>query len=171
MKASAVIAIDPGPVRSALVKWDGERVGFSIYKPNDEILQFLYQRKFPLPVVIEKIASYGMPVGETTFETVYWSGRFAEASGIGTVDRITRGEVKMHLCHSMRAKDGNVRWAIIDRFGGKEKAIGRKATPGPLHGIAGDVWAALAVAITWWDTHSDDHAIEAPFESTIEVRQ
>lgn len=34
---------------------------------------------------------------------------------------------------------------------GKEKAIGKKATPGPLYGVVGDEWAALAVAVTWWD--------------------
>jgi hypothetical protein len=87
------------------------------------------------------------------FETVYWSGRFAEAYGAARVDRVPRLKVKLHLCHDSRAKDGNIRQAILDRFGGKDQAIGRKAAPGPLYGIAGDVWAALALAIAWWDTH------------------
>lgn len=39
--------------------------------------------------------------------------------------------------------------ALIDRFGGKDAAIGRKATPGPLYGITKDLWSALAIAITY----------------------
>jgi hypothetical protein len=58
-----------------------------------------------------------MPVGAEVFETIYWSGRFAEAYGVEHDARITRIDVKMHLCHSPRAKDGNVRQALIDRFG------------------------------------------------------
>jgi hypothetical protein len=64
---------------------------------------------------------------------------------------VYRREVKTNLCGSMKAKDGNVRQALIDRFGGKEKAIGKKKTPGPLYGFSADVWQALAVAITFAD--------------------
>lgn len=55
----------------------------------------------------------------------------------------------MHICGRANASDTNIRAALIDLWGGKEKAIGKKATPGPLHGISKDVWAALAVAITY----------------------
>jgi len=43
---------------------------------------------------------------------------------------------------------------LIDRYGGvggKRAAIGLKASPGPLHGVSKDVWAALAVAVTYAD--------------------
>lgn len=36
-------------------------------------------------------------------------------------------------------------------YGGKERAIGKKATPGKLYGVSADVWQALAVALTWAD--------------------
>jgi hypothetical protein len=50
-----------------------------------------------------------------------------------------------------------VRASLIDRFGPyKEKAIGKKATPGPLFGIHADEWSALAIAVTWYDLHKDD---------------
>jgi hypothetical protein len=63
--------------------------------------------------------------------------------------RIYRADVKLHLCNSHRAKDKNVRQALIDLYGPtKEAAIGRKASPGPLYGLAGDGWAALGVAVT-----------------------
>ena len=65
---------------------------------------------------------------------------------------IERREEKLHLCDSPRANDSTIRQAIIDRFGGKDAAIGKKKVPGPLYGISGDVWAALAVAITAVET-------------------
>jgi hypothetical protein len=69
------------------------------------------------------------------------------------VTLMVRRDVKMHICGQMKAKDSNIRAALIDRFGGKERAIGRKASPGPLFGITADRWAALALAITWLDLH------------------
>ena len=152
-----VIGLDPGNERSALVVYDGasESVLDSVFDYNNSVMNFLtvtreYGNVRPT-LVIEKVACYGMPVGESVFETVYWSGIFARAYGLSFTERITRGDVKMHLCRSMRAKDGNVRQAILDRFGGKEKAVGKKAIPGPLHGLHGHHFAALGVAITFSD--------------------
>jgi hypothetical protein len=100
--------------------------------------------------VCEMVASYGMPVGREVFDTVFWSGRFCEAADDHAL--VYRKDVKMHLCGNMRARDGNIRQALIDRFGpGKDIAIGRKATPGPLYGFKSDMWAALGVWITYHD--------------------
>jgi hypothetical protein len=89
------------------------------------------------------------------FETCVWIGRFVQEwetlTGAEPL-RVFRREVKLHLCGSPRAKDANIRQALIDRYGGKEAAIGRKASPGPLHGVSGDVWSALAVAVCAADT-------------------
>ena len=92
-----------------------------------------------------------MPVGRDVFETVYMIGRMAEAiARWGTpVDRMPRRIVKLHLCQTQRAKDSNVRAALLDLYG--PDAVGRKASPGPLYGIHGDEWSALAVARTWID--------------------
>ena len=92
-----------------------------------------------------------MAVGAEVLETVFWSGRFAEAVDPTPVQRLGRKAVKVALCGDARAKDPNVRQALIDRYGGKERAIGTKAVPGPLHGVAKDVWAALAVGVAWLD--------------------
>ena len=108
----------------------------------------------PDVVVIEKIESYGMAVGAEVFDTVWWAGRFAEAASRVPVVMLPRRAVKLALCGDSRAKDANIRQALIDRYGGKERAIGTKATPGPLHGIAKDVWAALAVGIAWLERAS-----------------
>ena len=68
---------------------------------------------------------------------------------IKAVALVYRRDVKLFHCQTVRANDANIRAAIIDRFGpGKEKAIGKKSAPGPLYGIKGDEWSALAVALT-----------------------
>jgi len=107
--------------------------------------------------VIEQIAAMGMAVGAEVFETCFWSGRFAEAWG-GSFERLKRHEIKMHLCGNMRAKDANIRVALMDRFGGSQ-SVGKKKTPGPLYGIAGDQWSALAVAVTWFDAHAEKRRV------------
>lgn len=151
-----ILAIDPGYTQSAWVLYNGDRpVGFGIEANADllEIVADIHADTF----AIESIASYGMPVGAEVFETCIWSGRFIQCwvsfgalgGGEETVRRVYRRDVKLHLCGSARAKDANVRQALIDRYGpGKEKAIGRKASPGPLYGLSSHVWAALAVAVT-----------------------
>jgi hypothetical protein len=145
-----VLGIDPGPTRSAYVLFDGRSITEHGILPNDEILIIITSRETD-HLVIEKIASFGMPVGEEVFETVFWTGRFAQRWH-GAAARIRRIDIKNHLCHNSRANDTHIRQALIDRFGpGKEKAIGKKAAPGPLFEIHADEWAALAVAVTHYD--------------------
>lgn len=147
-----ILAIDPGTAESAAVLYDtGGTVLHAVKGDNADILNLCRGADGLVEqVVIEKIESYGMAVGAETFETVYWSGRFAEAAEPLPVHRLPRRAVKLALCGQARAKDSNIRQALIDRFGGSA-AIGRKATPGPLYGLTGDMWAALAVAVTWSD--------------------
>jgi hypothetical protein len=90
-----------------------------------------------------------MAVGAEVFDTVWWAGRFAEACQRVPVVMLPRRAVKLALCADSRAKDANIRQALIDRFGGKDAAIGRKAAPGPLYGISRDMWSALAIAVTY----------------------
>jgi hypothetical protein len=150
LDAAAILAIDPGPVESAWVLFrDGLPAHFAKVG-NDHMAGFLRGLHPSVStLVIEKVESFGMPVGAEVFETVYWSGRFAEAVHPLPVERIGRKAVKLALCGSARAKDPNIRQALIDRYGGKEAAIGRKAAPGPLYGVSADIWSALAVAVAW----------------------
>jgi hypothetical protein len=153
-----ILAIDPGSEQSAYVAYaNGRPVNFGKV-PNDWLLQRLRDQQCldatgvfgqSQHVTIEMIASYGMPVGSEVFDTCVWIGRFIEAWR-GSYTLMFRREVKLHLCGQARAKDPNVRQALIDRFGpGREKAIGTKKQPGPLYGVSADVWSALAVAVTW----------------------
>ena len=141
----------------------------------------------PVPLVIEDIGNYGTAVGRDTFETVRWTGRFQQAHD-GQTTYILRPTIKTHLCGVASAKDGNVRQALIDRYGGDEVAVGGKKCqtckgkgwvgrdhdpcgdchcdlgalnnndncgysthPGPLKGISGHAWSALAVGVTYLD--------------------
>lgn len=92
-------------------------------------------------------------VGREVFETVFWTGRFFEAATRrgADVSRQARKAIKVHLCGTARAQDSNLRVALIDRFGGSVRAKGTKKAPGPLFGIKSHEWAALSLAVSWWD--------------------
>lgn len=157
-----IIAIDPGPEQSALVQYDdSDRTIVFHEKMDNSTLAGLLADRVCHPfeastLAIEMIASYGMPVGAEVFQTCVWIGRFVQAWN-GPHEFVYRREVKLHLCGSMRAKDGNVRQSLIDAFGGKA-AIGTKKQPGPLYGIKADVWAALGVAVTYADREEQRQA-------------
>jgi len=157
-RGAGVVAIDPGPERSAWVHLDARTLvplKFGIWE-NRRLLGSL--REAPMPradiwrLVVEMVSSYGMPVGKDVFETVLWIGRFIEAWQ-APYSLIYRRTVKLLLCGTARAKDTNVRQAVIDLYpasgGGKTPQVGTKKKPGPLYGISKDVWQALAVGIAW----------------------
>jgi hypothetical protein len=150
-----IISIDPGPTESAILAYSGHHVAEWGKEPNDVILGTLRRYRDPeLLLAIEMVASFGMAVGRDVFQTCVWIGRFIERWD-GEYRLVYRREVKQHLCRSDKAKDSNIRQALIDRFGGsKEAAIGKKTSRGPLYGLAGDGWSALAVAVTADETPS-----------------
>lgn len=144
-----ILAIDPGTTESAYVIWDGVSIiSFDILE-NQELLDKLqHWVGAPFPLVIEQVRSYGMPVGATVFDTVFWSGRFYQAWKFRAY-QMPRLDVKQHICHDSRAKDSNIRQALIDRF---EPGLKPRQRPkGMLKGISNDCWAALGLAATWWD--------------------
>ena len=127
-----ILAIDPGPERSAYVVYNAgarEILDCDICL-NDKLVDALYNDLWlsiygRYVLVIEMVASYGMPVGREVFETCVWIGRFMQANRNLAVYRLFRREVKMHLCGSMRAKDSNIRQELINQFGpGREKTCG-----------------------------------------------
>ena len=151
-----LIAIDPGTESSGVVIYDGKKViaSYKDFENNDLVEQLRTDSWACKHLAIEMVASYGMAVGKTTFETVYWIGRFVQAFGVHDSTRIYRKDVKMFLCNSMKAKDANVRQAILDRFepsgGGKTPQVGTKKEPGPLFGVSSHAWSALAIALTYF---------------------
>ena len=152
-----ILSVDPGPLQSAYLLYDPLATAYPLVAMESGIVAnetlrrqvFFYKALCVGDVlVIEKIESYGMPVGREIFETVFWSGRFVEAWG-SRFYLMPRREVKLHLCHSSKATDATIRQALLDKFGGKGPAVGLKKTPGPLYGISKDVWSCLALAVTY----------------------
>ena len=154
-----IIGIDPGPVNSAYAvanEDDYKPVEVEIL-PNDEVLKRIANAKEDW-FVIEMVASYGMAVGKDVFETVCWIGRFYQAAIMfgfreDMCRRIYRGDVKMNLCQSMRAKDANVNRALVDRFAQHDLKSGKgtKKNPDWFYGFNADKWAAYGVVVTFAD--------------------
>jgi hypothetical protein len=147
-----ILAIDPGTEQSGWVLYENDRVRDCGVMLNREILDAIDRGGFD-EMAIEMIASYGMAVGREVFETCVWIGRFVQASRDPDAVRLVyRRDVKLHLCGSPKAKDTNIRQALLDMFprtgGGKTPQIGTKSQPGPLYGVSSHAWAALAVAVT-----------------------
>lgn len=150
-----ILAIDPGQNESGWLVYDSESKtpdAFEI-QSNEYIRDWLREGGFIADkLIVEMVASYGMPVGKSVFETCVWIGVFVEAWH-RPFEYLYRRDVKLYLCNSMRAKDSNVRRALLDKFpatgGGATPQIGTKKQPGPLYGISKDLWAALAIAVTY----------------------
>jgi len=168
-----VFAIDPGPEKSAWLLYnaaDQRIVGKYDGTPNAEVCKELAREGYVnYPMVVEMVASYGMSVGASTFETCVWIGRFMQAWP-GLAYQIYRKRktilplrgrpvvvpsICMHLCKNNTAKDSNISQALRDRFpqtgGGKTPSVGTKKQPGPLYGVSKHLWSALAVAVTFAD--------------------
>lgn len=148
-----ILAIDPGNIESAYCLMDK-----TTYKPiefgkidNTLMLNKLKELKYD-NLIIEMIASYGMPVGASVFETCVWIGRFIQARNCPNFEYIYRKEEKMNLCYSMKAKDSNIRQALIDRFG----EVGTKKQQGWFYGFKKDIWSAYAVGTTYLDKLKKD---------------
>lgn len=152
-----ILAIDPGTTQSGWCIFSNGKVveaGAGVFD-NQAMLRAVknYGGHNPLhqadTLAIEMVASYGMPVGREVFETCVWIGRFQQTwRDPDAVRLVYRKDVKLHLCGNPRAKDANIRQALIDKLG----PIGTKAAPGPLYGMKSHAWAAVAVAVTAAET-------------------
>lgn len=156
-----ILAIDPGNIESAFVLLDEK------LKPceakivdNVDMLEIIedYGSNEDIDLAIEMIASYGMAVGKTVFDTCVWIGRFYETAiqrDYRYIQYIYRQEEKMNLCHSMKANDSNITQALIDRFAPntRNKGKGVKANPGWFYGFKKDIWQAYAVGVTYHDIY------------------
>lgn len=141
-----ILAIDPGTVESGWVLLVSGRVAQSGVSENHGLLRQVASTHGDADVLaLEMIASYGMPVGREVFETCVWIGRFVQAwRSPDSAKLVYRRDVKLHLCGSPKAKDPNIRQALIDLLG----PAGTKRAPGPTYGVRSHAWAALGVAVT-----------------------
>lgn len=147
------VGIDPGPRSHGVVVVKSD---YSTIEGVDLSTDMLCEKLERLSVVCktevscEWIQSYGMKVGKEVFETVFQIGRIYHAHPMRLIPRL---DVKLHICGQARAKDANIRQALIDRFG----APGTKKNPGRTYGMRAHLWQALAVAVTAREIPKTDH--------------
>jgi hypothetical protein len=103
---------------------------------------------------VEMVASYGMAVGKDVFETCVWIGRFVQSIHTQKHTFIYRKDEKLCLCGSLKAKDGNIRQALIDRYATFDFKSGKgvKKNPDTFYGVSKDAWQAIAVGVTYYET-------------------
>jgi hypothetical protein len=154
-----ILAIDPGNIDSAYVLIDSSYTPIEHAKVKNEVLRELIKQKIKeiptLESAIEMVASYGMAVGREVFETCVWIGRYTEileSNGI-PVTFVYRKDIKMNLCGQTKAKDSNIRIALIDRFAVHDLKNGKgtKSNPDFFANFKADQWAAMAVGVTYLD--------------------
>ena len=160
-----VFAIDPGNTQSAYCVVDAETLRPLDFNkiPNNVLRDYIRDYRFEEEdrAVVEMIQSYGMAVGRDVFETAVWIGRFQECLDRRLLlpsDTLFRKEEKLHICHDSKAKDANIRRALIDRFARHDLKNGKgtKKSPDWFYGFSADMWAAYAVALTYIETKLDD---------------
>lgn len=151
-----ILGIDPANEYSAFVVVEND-LSAVVDKgkiPNKELQDKISNWKaenYPIDyVAIEGIQSFGMPVGQTTFETCYFIGRLLEQFEAFDIEPtlIYRSEEKMTLCNSMKATDATIRQALIDLFAKDtpNKGKGTKKEPGYFYGFKADIWSAFSIA-------------------------
>ncbi len=162
-----VLGLDPGYKESALVAITDNvtgplKIGQALICDNVTMLTNLEDLKAEAAhsggyvLVLEQMQMFrsAFGVGAEVFDSVFWTGRFAQIWSPRRFERLLRAKVRGHL-QAMKGGDAAVRQGLINRFGGyKDVAIGTKKTPGPLYGIKSHEWSALALAVTWYDLYA-----------------
>ena len=150
-----IFAIDPGSTQSAYCMMGEDALPISFDKrPNEDLIALLrnYGKSRPT-VVIERVASYGMPVGREVFDTCEWIGRYTQVAKDLDLDveYILRQEEKLHICKSPKANDATIRKALIDRFAKHDFKTGKgtKQNPDFFYGFRADCWSAFSVGVSY----------------------
>lgn len=152
-----IFALDPGNTQTgyAILETPEFRLTEFAKVDNTALLDWIVQGEMPLvdAVAIEMVASYGMAVGREIFETCVWIGRFRQAINHPNTNYVYRKQEKEILCGSLKAKDANIRQALIDRYAKHDLKNGKgtKANPDVFYGVSKDVWAAIAVGVTYYE--------------------
>lgn len=155
-----LLSIDPANVHSAFCVIRLSDM-FPVEKGkvlNDELwdsLPFLFKTYNITDVAIEYIQNFGMAVGSTVFDTVFFIGRLWERISSlkdedANIAKVYRHDEKMVICGSAKAKDGNIRQALVDRFAKHSMSgKGTRKQPDWFYGFAADMWQAYAVGVTY----------------------
>lgn len=162
-----ILALDVGTEQSGYCLMNSEN-----YRPyehgkmdNYDLLKKAVKMWLYDVLVYEEFQSYGMPIGKSTITSITWNGRFIEAAW----DRgkpyfpIYRAEEKINLCGTMKAKDANLRQAMIDRFAEFDfkNGKGTKDKQDWFYGFSKDAWSAAIIGVTFIDKLKNGEITEA----------
>jgi hypothetical protein len=160
---SKILSIDPGPKLSAYVVFC-KIIGItrpiitkSGYISNDNLLSVINEIEFDY-LAVEGVSSFGKKVGNSTFKTCEWSGRFLQRG-------LDMGKKGIMLYRSKAGKVKSIRSAMCGKHGAtsaevnKEvrqrlpNSVGTKNKPGPLYLEKKDhLLSAAAVGLTFIDS-------------------
>lgn len=150
-----ILALDVGTEQSGFCLMNADN-----YKPiefgkedNDVILKEKVKIWMYDALVYEEFQSYGMAIGKSTIKSITWNGRFIQAAWERSIPfyPIYRLEEKINLCGNAKAKDANLRQAMIDRFAKTPNGKGTKAEPDWFYGFSKDAWSAAIIGVTFID--------------------
>ena len=158
-KKMKILGVDPGTSQTGWVLYNTitHSIEDSGVTENEEFLNSVIETQDYDIIAIERIASYGMPIGTDTIRTIEYIGRYWQKvldskKNVRVELFYKKVDINPSICGSNKAKDANIRQAIIDMFpktgGGSNPAVGTSKQPGALYGISTHKWAALAVALT-----------------------
>ena len=158
---SRVLSLDPGNTHTGWVIVDKDTIKpleFAKDK-NEDLARKMISGELQFDeFVTERMESFGMAIGRTVLIACEWIGRFcqiAEMKGCQS-NYVYRHTEKMHICHDSRAKDANIRRALIDRFASTPSGKGTKKNPDWFYGVSSDCWSAVAVATVYCDVGPDE---------------
>ena len=157
-----LLAIDPGNTYSAYCLMKSDYTLLDKGKVlNADLLDYIAEHGSGVDIiVIEMIASYGMIVGEEVFETCVMIGRIEQLADMLHIPhtRVLRRDEKLYICYDSKAKDANIRHALIERFAqhDKQRGTGTKKNPDYFYGFAKDMWSAFAVGTVYLDKRREE---------------
>ena len=160
MQDQIIFAIDPGNTESgyAVIQMPKFKLLEFGKVPNEQLLKMIpITANQADALAIEMVASYGMAVGRDVFETCVWIGRFIQAAQKEHT-LVYRKDEKLCLCGNLKAKDSNIRQALIDRYATHDFKSGKgiKKDPDTFYGVSKDAWQAIAVGVTYYESRRCD---------------
>jgi hypothetical protein len=152
---SRILAIDPGNFKSAYVVWNPEKqeISYKAIVENDYMITLIKRNHAAFDMIlIEMIASYGMPVGKEIFDTCRFIGELEAYCKVfdARYQLAYRKDVKLHHCGTLQSNDSSIIKALTTKYGEK----GKKDKQGLTYGLAADMWQAFAIA-TYYTEQQD----------------
>lgn len=148
-----VFGIDPGPESCGVAFYDTEARRTEVSRSDMPVETVLEEIRSPAAVdlvAIERVQSYGI-AGSTLLRTSEIVGRLwqqATSCRLPVLLLYRREILRVLDVTGKGNRDALVRQRLIETHGGtRQAAQGLKKSPGPLYGVSGHAWQALAVAI------------------------